>query len=97
MASEYLRIYTKAVNDPGTAGDEGEENWATLFRDWLPPTYHIRTKGQLIGHDGTLSPQIDLVVLKPSYPRKLLEKKVWFAGGVAAALRMQNDTQGVSY
>ncbi|HSZ73473.1 MAG TPA: DUF6602 domain-containing protein [Rhizomicrobium sp.] len=85
ISSEYRRIYARAAEDPGTAGDEGEENWATLLREWLPPTYHIETKGRLIGTDGTLSPQIDLLVLKPSYPRKLREKKVWLAGGVAAA------------
>jgi hypothetical protein len=32
-----------------------------------------------------MSPQVDVVVLKPTYPPKLLEKKVWLAGGVAAA------------
>jgi hypothetical protein len=85
MASEYERIYKKAAGDPGTAGDEGEENWATLLRDWLPPNYHVETKGQLIAPDGSLSPQVDVLVLKPSYPRKLREKKVWLAGGVAAA------------
>ena len=85
MASEYIRIYARAVEDPGTAGDQGEENWATLFRDWLPPTYHVATKGRLIAHDGSMSPQVDVVVLKPAYPRKLREKRVWLAGGVAAA------------
>lgn len=85
MASEYARIYARASEDPGTAGDEGEENWATLFREWLPPTYHVETKGRLIGHDGKMSGQIDVLVLKSSYPKKLLEKKVWLAGGVAAA------------
>ncbi len=85
MASEYDRIYGRASEDPGTAGDEGEENWAALFREWLPSSYHIETKGRLIGHDGRMSPQIDLLVLKPAYPRKLRDKKVWMAGGVAAA------------
>jgi hypothetical protein len=85
MSSEYDRIYRRASQDPGTAGDEGEQNWAMLLREWLPSTYHVETKGRLIGHDGTLSPQVDVLVLKPSYPRKLLEKKVWLAGGVAAA------------
>ena len=84
MGSEYDRIYARAAEDPGTAGDEGEENWAQLFREWLPPAYHVETKGRLIGHDGRMSPQIDVVVLKPAYPRKLLEKKTWLAGGVAA-------------
>lgn len=90
MSSEYSRIYNKSVQDPGTAGDEGEENWANLFRDWLPPTYHIATKGRLISHDGRLSNQVDLLVLKPSYPRKLREKKVWLASGVAAAFECKN-------
>lgn len=90
MSSEYQRIYARSAEDPGTAGDEGEENWANLFRDWLPPTYHIETKGRLIGHDGRMSPQIDVLVLKPAYPKKLLEKKVWLAGGVAAAFECKN-------
>src|ERR1700722_12317245 len=85
MASEYARIYARAAEDPGTAGDEGEENWAGLLREWLPPNYHVRTKGRLLSHDGTMSPQIDVLVLKPSYPLKLLQKKVWLAEGVAAA------------
>ncbi|WP_198148432.1 DUF6602 domain-containing protein, partial [Elstera litoralis] len=69
MMSEYNRIYAKAAADPGTAGDEGEENWATLFRDWLPPAYQVRTKGRLINPDGSMSPQVDVVILKPSYPQ----------------------------
>lgn len=85
IGSEYDRIYARAAQDPGTAGDEGEENWAGLFKQWLPPSYHVETKGRLIGHDGRMSPQIDVVVLKPAYPKKLLEKKIWLAGGVAAA------------
>lgn len=84
MASEYQRIFEKTAEDPGTAGDEGEQNWAELLRHWLPTGYHVRTKGRLIGTDGKMSPQIDVLVLKPSYPPKLLEKKVWLAGGVAA-------------
>lgn len=86
MASEYQRIHARTAEDPGTAGDEGEENWAALLRDWLPPYYHVATKGRLIGSDGAMSPQIDVLVLKPSYPKKLLEKKVWLAQGVAAVL-----------
>ncbi len=85
MASEYERIYARAAEDPGTAGDEGEENWAALLKEWLPPNYHVRTKGRLLSHDGSMSLQIDVLVLKPSYPLKLLEKKVWLADGVAAA------------
>ena len=28
MALEYERIQKRATEDPGTAGDQGEENWA---------------------------------------------------------------------
>ena len=47
MQSEYERIQKSSKEDPGTAGDQGEENWAALFRDWLPPNYHIVTKGRM--------------------------------------------------
>ena len=36
MAAEYDRIQKRATEDPGTAGDQGEENWAELLRGWLP-------------------------------------------------------------
>jgi len=36
MAEEYDRIQKRATEDPETAGDQGEENWATLLRQWLP-------------------------------------------------------------
>jgi hypothetical protein len=32
MEAEYARIRKTAAADPGTAGDEGEENWAQLPR-----------------------------------------------------------------
>jgi len=66
LASEYERIWNRTIEDPGTAGDEGEENWAELLRDWLPRSYTIVTKGRLLGVDGKLSPQMDVVVLNPS-------------------------------
>lgn len=85
MAAEYNRIQMRATEDPGTAGDQGEENWATLLRDWLPRTYEVVTKGRIIGQDGTTSPQIDVLVLHETYPKKLLDKKLYLSAGVAAA------------
>ena len=85
MGSEYERIRKRAIEDPGTAGDQGEENWATLLREWLPASYKVVTKGRIIGHKGSVSPQVDILVLKDSYPTKLLDKKVYLAAGVAAA------------
>ena len=85
MAEEYDRIQMRATEDPGTAGDQGEENWAALLRGWLPRTYEVVTKGRIIGVDGRTSPHVDVLVLKDVYPKKLLNKKLYLAAGVAAA------------
>jgi hypothetical protein len=85
MGEEYHRIQKRATEDPGTAGDQGEENWATLFRDWLPPNFQVVTKGRILGHEGTASPQIDILILQPEYPKRLLDKKLYLAGGIIAA------------
>jgi hypothetical protein len=85
LEDEYARIQKRAAEDPGTAGDQGEENWATLLRAWLPKYFHVVTKGRIIAHTGYTSPQIDVLVLSPSYPTILLDKKHYLAGGVVAA------------
>jgi hypothetical protein len=85
LQDEYVRIQKRATEDPGTAGDQGEENWATLFREWLPQYFHVITKGRILTDTGYASPQIDLLILYPSYPRILLDKKLYLSGGVAAA------------
>lgn len=85
MADEYDRIQKRATEDPGTAGDQGEENWATLFKNWLPHTFHIVTKGRILSHKGIASPQVDVIILQPEYPKHLLDKKLYLAGGVLAA------------
>ena len=85
MAAEYDRIQKRATEDPGTAGDQGEENWAELLRGWLPRTYAVVTKGRIISADGRTSPQVDVLVLKDVYPERLLDKKLYLAAGVAAA------------
>jgi hypothetical protein len=85
MSAEYNRIQMRATEDPGTAGDQGEENWAELLRDWLPRTYEVVTKGRIISQEGVTSPQIDVLVLNSAYPKKLLNKKLYLAAGVAAA------------
>lgn len=85
MALEYRRIGERSTEDPGTAGDQAEENWATLLRSWLPASYPIVTKGRIINHESIVSPQIDVLVLHPNYPQFLRDKKLYFSGGVAAA------------
>ena len=85
MDSEYSRIRSRASEDPGTAGDQGEENWADVLREWLPPTYQVVTKGRILAPDGRTSPQVDVLVLKDVYPRGLLTTKLYLSSGVAAA------------
>jgi hypothetical protein len=88
---EYDWIFDWTTQDPGTAGDQGETNWAAFLRGWLPSHFHVETKGRIMGNNGQLSPQVDVVVLKPSYPKKLLtEQKIWLADGVAAAFECKN-------
>ena len=82
---EYRRISARASEDPGTAGDQGEENWASILRGWLPSTFHVVTKGRILTEKGELSPQVDVLVLLPSYPSRLIDKKHYLVGGVAAA------------
>lgn len=85
IRSEYERIQKRVLEDPGTAGDEGEENWAELLRKWLPSDYKVVTKGRILGYQGVASPQVDIIVLDPSYPEYLVNKKLYLAGGVIAA------------
>lgn len=102
MAGDYRRIQKRVRQDPGTAGDQGEEDWAELLRRWLPPAYQVVTRGCILSVQGIASPQVDVLVLHPTYPRHLLGKKFYLAGGVAAAfeckltLRPQHIRKAVS-
>ena len=85
MEDDYKRIQKRALEDPGTAGDEGEENWAKLLKNWLPKTFHIVTKGRILSFDGKTSPQVDILILQPEYPPHLVNSKLYLAGAVLAA------------
>jgi hypothetical protein len=85
LSAEYRRIQRSALEDPGTAGDEGEENWRKLLTRLLPSKYNVVTKGRILGTDGRTSPQLDVLVLSPSYPEGLTAKKKYLAAGVVAA------------
>ena len=85
MHEAYNRIQKRATEDPGTAGDQAEENWAELLREWLPPYFKVVTKGRILAPSGFASSQVDVLVLMPSYPVGLLSQKLYMAAGVAAA------------
>jgi hypothetical protein len=90
MQSEYDRIRGRTQEDPGTAGDEGEETWAALLRDWLPESYRVVTRGRLLAANGSAGPQLDVLVLRPGYPIRLINKKLYLVGGVAAVFECKN-------
>ena len=90
MGEEYNRIQKRSVEDSGTAGDQGEENWATIFKNWLPADYHVVTKGRLLNEKGVTSPQVDVLILYPFYPKHLLDKKHYLTAGVIAAFECKN-------
>lgn len=94
LASEYERIRARATEDPGTAGDEGEENWAKLIRSWLPSTMKVLTKGRILFPDRSASRQLDVLVLKPGYPDRLSDKKLYLSSGVAAAFECKTTLKG---
>ena len=81
----YTRIRKHSSEDPGTAGDQGEEDWCKFLGEWLPHYFHVVNKGIIITDSGYASPQIDVLVLSPSYPPLLLDEKRYLAGGVVAA------------
>ncbi len=85
VAEAYARIRKHSSEDPGTAGDQGEEDWCKLLKEWLPNYFHVVNKGIITTESGYASPQIDVLVLSPSYPPLLLPEKRYIAGGVVAA------------
>jgi Domain of unknown function (DUF6602) len=87
LATKHLQIRTYSRQDPGTAGDQAEENWAGVLREWLPASYHVCTKGRILFANNDLSPQVDIVVLAPGYPQGLLDRneKLYLAAGVLSA------------
>lgn len=101
MAMHYDQIRKRSHEDPGTAGDQGEADWAELLTEWLPPTLQVVTKGRIIGPDGTVSPQVDVLVLKDIYPKGMRSRKLYLSDGVAAAfeckttLRSHHITEAV--
>lgn len=85
IASEYTRVHSRAMEDPGTAGDEGESKWAEVLRRWIPPAFPVVTKGRILSVDGVASRQVDVLVLHPGYPEALRDRKQYLASGVVAA------------
>lgn len=56
-----------------------------LLSQWLPTTFHVVKKGRTISSTGQTSPQMDVLVLSPYYPKGLISNKLYIAAGVLAA------------
>lgn len=85
MQMHYERIRDNhSRRDPGIAGDKGETNWKQLFQDWFPQ-FNYMTKVSLVDTKGVQSPEVDLVILRPDFPRPLLENKEVIIDAVVAA------------
>ena len=93
MESNYKYIRKWVTTDPGTAGDQGEENWAQWLREWLPPAYEVVTKGRIVNEYGETSRQVDVLVLKPFYSKKLRNNKRYISAGVAAAFECKTTLE----
>jgi hypothetical protein len=87
LRDAYKRIQKRVTEDSGTAGDQGEEDWADVLRKWLPSYFHVVTKGRILTTSGESSGQLDVLVLSPSYPPVLRDQKYYLAGGVVAAFQ----------
>ena len=95
ISREYKRIRKRVKEDPGTAGDQGEENWKKVLEDWLPASYHVVTKGRILFPSGKSSDQVDVLILSPSYPKRLLNIKHYIAGGVIAAFECKTTLKKI--
>ena len=69
ISDEYTRICRRVNEDPGTAGDQGEENWKELLESWIPPYFQIVTKGRILSDSGETSPQVDVIVYHQIIPK----------------------------
>lgn len=59
---EYLQSVVKL--DTGNAGAEGEHEFSTFLKHFLPNDIGVHVGGKIILEDGTHSPQLDLILTK---------------------------------
>lgn len=84
IQKDYEILSRRVREDPGTAGDQGEENWREFLECWLPDNYSIVTKGRVLNLNGEATQQWDIIILKPGYPKALLGYKHYISSGVFA-------------
>lgn len=79
---EEARRHTRN-KDPQRAGHEGEGTWQRVLEAW-GPGWPVVTRKYIVGPGGETN-EVDVLLLKPTYPAPLLGQPSVMASGVAAA------------
>jgi hypothetical protein len=97
IAEEYGRLHAAALKDPQRAGHGGEQTWARILTDWLPPSYRVLTRKYIVPEVGDDLFETDVIVLHSSYPAPLHSREEVLSGGVAAAfsVKLTLDADGI--
>ncbi|MBT1631301.1 DUF6602 domain-containing protein [Curtobacterium flaccumfaciens] len=74
-------------HNPQRSGHEGEATWIRLLSEWGPACPVVSRK-YIVGPGGD-SNEVDLLVLKPDYPKHLIDDPSILASGVAAAFSVK--------
>ena len=64
---EARLVRARSIAHPTAAGDEGEENWAEVIREFLPRRYEVARHRFVIDADGRMSDQQDIVIYDKLY------------------------------
>lgn len=84
IENDYNRARANARNgDPQRAGHESEAVWHSFIPKWFP-IGDVVTRKYLVGPNGSTN-EVDLVLLKPDYPKDLRNESSILVSGVAAA------------
>lgn len=84
VRADYDEARQHARNqDPQRAGHEAEGTWQRVLTDW-GPGWPVVTRRYIVGPGGETN-EVDVLLLKPTYPSPLREQRSVMSSGVAAA------------
>jgi hypothetical protein len=82
---------------PARAGHGGEGTWVKVLQEWLSPSYEVATRKYIVPEVDTKPFETDIVILNPSYPKRMRSREEILVGGVAAAfsVKLTLDAAGI--
>lgn len=96
LSEGYQRIQDEIRGNPSNiqlSGYLAENVWKRLIAQWLPPSYELKARRHIVYEqavDGAVrSPEVDLVLLHPSYPERLQDEQEVLVSGVVVALSVK--------